>query len=133
MAPTVSPTGRKVAFTVNHRGTTTLQIADLDAEGKLAGRRTLVRSRPYDQVFTPAYAPDGRTVAFSRFTHGGFRDIWVVDVATGVTERITHDRAVDVQPCWSADGRKLYFSSDRTGIFNVYEHDLSSGCKGHRR
>ena len=41
-------------------------------------------------------------------------------MATGNVESITYDRAMDHNPTWSPDGDKLYFASDRTGIFNIY-------------
>ncbi len=47
--------------------------------------------------------------------------------ATGAFQDITDDRAVDGDPSFSADGRWLYFHSDRTGIMNVYAYELASG------
>ena len=123
-APTLGPNGRRLAFTVNHRGTTTLKIADLSAEGELSGMRTLVAGKPFDQAFTPVISPDGRKLAYSAWVAGGFRDIRIVDLATGAVDQVTDDRALDTNPAWSADGSKLYFSSDRSGIFNIYELDL---------
>jgi hypothetical protein len=125
-APTVGPGGRQVAFTVNHRGTTTLKVADLSAEGELSGMRTLVAGKPFDQAFTPVISPDGRKLAYSAWIAGGYRDIRIVDLATGAIDQVTNDRALDANPAWSTDGSKLYFSSDRTGIFNIYELDLAS-------
>ncbi|MCA9580106.1 MAG: PD40 domain-containing protein, partial [Myxococcales bacterium] len=40
---------------------------------------------------------------------------------------VTRDRALDTGPEWSADGETLYFSSDRTGIANIYAYHVSSG------
>jgi hypothetical protein len=37
-----------------------------------------------------------------------------------------HDRALDGEPVWSPDGRWIYFSSDRTGIYNLYALDWRS-------
>ena len=122
--PTVSPDGRHVVFTLNHRGTTRLAIADREVNGDLKRIRTLVASEPFDQVYTPQYSPDGRKVAYSAWSAGGFRDIRVVDMATGNVESITYDRAMDHNPTWSPDGDKLYFASDRTGIFNIYEYSF---------
>ncbi len=125
-APTVGPGGRKVAFTVNRRGTTRLATANLSAEGELSGQRTLVAGRPFDQAYTPVISPDGRKLAYSAWRAGGFRDVHLVDMATGVVDPVTSDRAMDTNPTWSADGTKLYFSSDRTGIPNIYELDLAT-------
>ncbi len=125
-APTVGPLGRQVAFTVNQRGTTTLKLAELSAEGKLSGTRTLVPSKPFDQAYTPVISPDGGKLAYSAWLAGGYRDIRIVDLATGAVDQVTNDRALDTNPAWSADGSKLYFSSDRTGIFNIYQLDLET-------
>ena len=126
LEPDVSPTGRQVAFTVNSRSTTFLQIADLHPDGTLGPRRTLVPSDRFDQAYTPRFSPDGSKIAWSAWRAGGYRDIRIVDVETGKVEDVTHDRSLDMQPAWAPDGKTLYFSSDRTGIFNIYAYDLST-------
>ncbi|MBM4360864.1 MAG: PD40 domain-containing protein, partial [Deltaproteobacteria bacterium] len=128
-APTVSPDGRTLVFTVNARGTTALHSASVEPDGSLGPTRVLVPpTQRYDQAYTPTFSPDGTKLAWSRWTAGGFRDVAVLDLATRAVTAVTHDRAIDQNPAWSPDGRWLYFSSDRTGIFNVYAHDLESGA-----
>ncbi len=123
--PDVSPDGRRIAFTINGASTTHLAIADIaDIEGTY---EVAYRSPQFNQVYTPKWSPDGRTIAFSAWREGGYRDILLLDVASGDVTELTHDRAVDIGPAWSPDGRYLYFSSDRTGVQNVYAHERSSG------
>jgi hypothetical protein len=124
----VSPDGRRVVFTVNARGTTFLQIAELGPDGAVTARRDLAPSRRFEQVYTPRFSPDGKTVAYSVWSAGGFRDIRLVDVASGQVRDVTRDRAMDMTPVWSPDGKTLYFCSDRSGIFNIHAHDLASSA-----
>jgi hypothetical protein len=79
------------------------------------------------QVYTPAWSPDGRTIAYSGWTEGGFRDLYLYHLPSGTTRRLTHDRAMDLDPRFSPDGRTLYFSSDRSGIYNIHALGLDDG------
>src|SRR5262249_48885664 len=65
-------------------------------------------------------------VVYSAWTAGGYRDVRLVDVATGTFVDVTHDRALDVDPIFSPDDRTIYFSSDRTGIFNIHAYDVAT-------
>jgi hypothetical protein len=121
-SPDVARDGR-LAYVVNHAGTTHLVVADRDGQQP----RVLVRSHRFDLVYSPRWSPDGRRIAYSEWTAGGYRDVAIVDVATGAVRQLTYDRALDTGPSWSPDGRTLYWSSDRTGVANVYALDLASG------
>jgi hypothetical protein len=122
--PDVSPNGRHIAYVTNGRGTSSLRIASFDADGGIENQRPLVKSARNEQAFTPRFSPDGTQVAYSAWTAGGYRDIRVVDVSTKRFFEITHDTALDQQPTWSRDGKTVYFTSDRSGIPNVYAYDL---------
>jgi len=94
----------------------------------------------------PVVAPDGKTVYFCsdrrsytdrsklppRFSMSEFqlsgRDLYSVSTETGHIRRIGGSPDADESsPVVSPDGKKLLFISDRSGINNVYEHDLESG------
>jgi hypothetical protein len=130
--PSVSPDGRRVVFTTNHRGTTYLMMADIVPSAQRPGHaianvRPLVRSARFDQAFTPRWSPDNRHVAYSSWQRGGYRDVRIVDTEDGSWVDVTHDRAIDGGPVYSPDGRLLYFHSDRTGIANIYAYEVATG------
>ncbi|HEX8696259.1 MAG TPA: hypothetical protein VF746_27825 [Longimicrobium sp.] len=76
----------------------------------------------------PRWSPDGTRIAISRWRRGGRYDVVVLDAASGrVAAEATDDRAVDMAPAWSPDGRYVLFSSDRTGISNLYAFDTRDG------
>jgi len=124
----LSPNGQSIVYTTNDRGTTTLRIASMTADHRLVDERRLVPAGLFEQVYTPRFSPDGRRVAYGTWTAGGYRDIRIVDVDTGALVELFHDRAIDQQPVWSPDGKTLYFTSDRTGIPNIYAWNVSTGA-----
>jgi hypothetical protein len=130
--PSVSPDGKRVVFTTNHRGTQYLMMADIvskpDGGGNhaLANVRPLVPSPRFDQAYTPRWSPDGRHVAYSSWSRGGYRDVRIVDTDDGSYLEVTHDRAIDGDPSYSADGRWLFFHSDRSGVMNIYAYEVAT-------
>jgi Tol biopolymer transport system component len=68
----------------------------------------------------PQLSPDGKSVAIDRAQDGN-GDIWLLELATGRLTRFTTDPSSDSFPIWSADGRTIYFTSNRTGRFELYE------------
>jgi hypothetical protein len=123
--PDVSPDGKRVVFVTHGAGTSYLVLAD--RADITHTRSMLVRSRLREQVFTPRFSPDGKRVAYSAQSTGGYRDVWIVELESGQRTRLTYDRALDRGPVFSRDGRTLYFSSDRTGVANLYAYDLERG------
>ncbi len=86
----------------------------------------LTRIHPDTQWAEPRWSPRGDRIAAVRWTHGGFGDVVVLDTLGVILSRVTSDRAVDGSPSWSRDGRWLFFSSDRTGITQIYAVPVDS-------
>ena len=77
----------------------------------------------YDQkvAMQPSWSPHGQRIAFWS-TENGRRDIYTIarDGNPGSLVAVTADVPTDWSPVWSADGRHLYFSSDRDGSMNLW-------------
>ena len=116
----VSPDGRQLAYTAFRQNSSDLWLANSAMEEP----RLLLESEPGDQIYQPRFSPDGQRLAISRWRSGGYRDIQLYDLSTQTVTPITDDRALDTAPCFSPDGRWLVFSSDRSGIANLYAYDL---------
>jgi Tol biopolymer transport system component len=121
--PDVSRDGHSIVCTVGWTPGTQ-QLAILPFEGGVP--RVLIQNAPGEIAYSPSFSPDGRRIAYSRFKPGGFHDIHVFDLDTNTDRELTHDRAVDVEPRFSPDGRYVLWSSDRTGIYNIFAYDLGN-------
>ena len=65
-----------------------------------------------DQIFTPAWSPDGARIAFSGMK-GGVTDIYTIELSDGEVRALTSDLYSDLQPAWSPTGTEIAFTSDR--------------------
>jgi len=77
---------------------------------------------PGDQdAVQPAWSPAGDWIAFWGLPPGaGQRDLWLVRPDGSGLTQLTADPALDWSPSWSADGRTLFFSSDRGGTLGPW-------------
>lgn len=76
---------------------------------------------------SPAFAPDGQALAFTRTREAGVADVYQVALDGGPPQRASFlNRAVQGLT-WSADGTRLVFSSDRSGYFNLWSVPARGG------
>ena len=124
-------------FPIQFSGTTTGDFAyrfDGQISAQLAwyarnGSRlaSVGRPGPYRQV---ALSPSGRRAALQHgdaVSRGTEADIWNMDLATGVVSKVTTDAALETDPAWSPDERRIAFISSRTGRNSVFVKDLATG------
>jgi Tol biopolymer transport system component len=124
--PSYDPTGQRIIYVSSD----TKSILQINADG--SGQKTLVSST---QTFgSPAFSPDGKKIAYSRYattTVNGHLvdspDIFVRSLVDGTTKRIVAHYAQDTDPTWSPDGSRIAFTSSRTGKPQIYTVSASGG------
>ena len=123
-APSVGPDEAWAVAVVEGDGTNGLVRVDLRG-GSI---EELVPPEADTHWAYPAVSPDGRWIAATRWTEG-LHDVVILDAHGRLVHEVTQDRALDLAPTWSASGRHLVWSSDRTGILNILasEVDLQNG------
>lgn len=76
-------------------------------------------------IYTPKWSPDGKKIAFSYFD-GTRRGLGIYEVETEKFHSILVRKNDDRDPIWDEKGEGLYFSSDISGIFNIYHLELKT-------
>ena len=122
--PDVAPDGREVVFV--RQGAEGSHVAIIGIRGR--GLRALTPDEPGTQWSGPRWSPDGTAIVAARWRTGGWLDLVKIDPATGETTALLEDRAKDVEPAWTPDGRHVVFRSDRDGISNLYAFRLGDGA-----
>jgi serine/threonine protein kinase/Tol biopolymer transport system component len=67
----------------------------------------------------PNWSPHGRRIAYW-MRNADQRDVWTMKPDGTDPVPVTSDASLDWSPAWSADGKYLYFSSDRAGSSNLW-------------
>lgn len=114
--PSVSPDGRRIAVDASWAGPRRIWMTD--DRGFNPQQLTSEESEAVYHI-APRWAPDGRRVVYQRIERTKF-DLASVDVATRKTTIVTNDTYRELNPAWGADGKWIYFSSDRGGGINLW-------------
>ena len=104
-----------LAYRTGSTSARTLQLSWFDRQGK-------VTPTPVEPArsSTVKVSPDGKRVATVRTDAQNNSDIWIVDLATGGSNRLTFDPAPDGNPLWSPDGTQIAWQSTRGGFWGIY-------------
>jgi Tol biopolymer transport system component len=121
--PSVSNDGKKIVFIYQKDGTTNLGMVDI--EGKNFKRLTFFENG--EQVYNPKFSMDDSFVVFD-YSYANTRDIAKVSSEGGKIEFVIATDKDERNPTFDKNGKMIY-SSDETGIYNLFQYDFSSKSK----
>jgi Tol biopolymer transport system component/serine/threonine protein kinase len=82
-------------------------------------RRRITIPATSDEDRSPAFSPDGRTVAFARMLSLSETDLFTIafsgGAARGEPKRLTFDRRFKMGPTWTRDGGEIVYGAGQTG------------------
>ena len=116
MSPAWGSDGRHFAYMEFQAGKGWLYLQEMGTD-----KRTAVATTGSALDFTPAFSPDGQTLAFSRATEDG-TDLYTINVKNNCClRRLTVGRFSDnLSPTFSPDGQRIAFVSTRPGLPQIY-------------
>jgi Tol biopolymer transport system component len=97
------------------------QLVWSDRTGKTIGA---VGQLDENGMANPELALDDQRLAINRTVQGNI-DVWLVDVARGLSSRFTFDPSIDSAALWSPDGKRVVFRSTRKGTYDLFEKPTS--------
>ena len=121
MSPAWSPDSRQLAYVSFEGDQSSIWVQTLRT-----GNRFKVSSKPGING-APSFSPDGRKLAITLGGVDGNPDVYVLDINSRRTTRLTTHRAIDTEGSWSPDGRYVYFTSDRSGGPQIYRVAATGG------
>jgi len=136
---------QKIAAIINKSGTGNLALIDLSSlktinnnpqnEHHFINDKDITYLTSFHdgtQLYHPTWSPDGKNMALSVWKNGSL-DIYTLDIGQHQNSPfnvqlgpIFQDRHNDLSPEWSPDGQFIFFSSDRTGIYNIFAFSPSN-------
>ncbi|MGB7264800.1 MAG: DPP IV N-terminal domain-containing protein [Terracidiphilus sp.] len=72
-------------------------------------------------ILAPDLSPDGKEIAFT-----ALNNLWVMKIGDK-PQQLTHDTYFEEGAQWSPDGKYLAYSSDNSGVLNLYIRDMQTG------
>jgi len=141
------PENSQIVAVINQSGTNNLALINLPSPNssinenqptyKLITKEDIVYLTDFrdgTQLYQPSWSPNGDRIALSAWRQG-YQDIYILNldpdnlstnnpnpnnIGNFTLQPIFQNKSIDLSPCWSPDGQYLFFSSDRTGIYNIF-------------
>lgn len=121
LTPRFSPTNQEVAYMHYGRDNPRVVLLNLDNPNQ----RETIGDFP-GMSFAPRFSPDGQRVVMS-LQQGANSNIFVMDLRSRRTTRLTDAPAISTAPSYSPDGRQIAFESDRGGSQQIYIMNADGG------
>ena len=118
------PVGDRVAYFARTEKGKTLIVQNI-VSGRIEER---IKLDAVDGPESPAFSPDGHSVAFAALSKG-LTDIYVVDLKTRELKNVTKDETADYSPTFAPDGRSLVYTARAGGNDKLFRVDLATSAK----
>lgn len=123
LAPELSQDGKQIVYMSALSGAINTWRSEADGSNPLQ-----LTSFGGESNGMPRWSPDRKWIVFDRRPHD-HAQIYVID-SEGRNMRLVASGAFDNNvPNWSRDGKSIYFSSNRTGRWEMWKHDLGTGVE----
>ncbi len=121
----VSPDERWISFNDRENESGPLRIILISLEN--GERKVLTQPETgFNGDIHPTFSPEGRKLAFIREKNSVSMYLWHIDLRTEKLEPLTTAHISINGFDWSSDGNSLFYGSDRSGLYKLWELNIDS-------
>ncbi|MFT6071795.1 MAG: TolB protein [Alphaproteobacteria bacterium] len=111
-APSLSPNGDLIAYSIEDSGNTDLHVFNI------ATRKSKRVTSGFSIDTSPSWSPDGKKIVFNS-DRGGSQQLYVMSATGGEAKRISYGAGQYATPIWSPKGNKIAFTKIKGGRFSI--------------
>jgi len=131
--PSFNADNSKIVLVLNHDGTKDIGIIDIPSQSEWSDISVIKRDEikrltdfnDGSRAYRPSFSPDGTKILYAKSRNFG-RDIEIMNVDGSGIETLLGGQGGQRDPIWDEAGNSLYYSSDITGIYNLYRYDFET-------
>ncbi|MFH1875031.1 MAG: DPP IV N-terminal domain-containing protein [Pseudomonadota bacterium] len=124
--PSFSPDNKQLIFVKVDGAQACLKMLNLETK-EITDFSDKTEEPKYVNFAQPKFSPDGMKVAVTSWKPSGLWKIYIYDLNTKKAKRLTKGTGLESYATWSSNGEYVYYSSDQTGIANIYRTNLKTG------
>ena len=111
----------KLAYVTTNPKRTKFNLVISDSDG---AREKVVLTSKYS-IFSPAWSPDGKRLAYVMLEDTGSK-VYIQELATGKKTLVSANKGINSAPSFSPDGNKLALTLSKDGNPEIYVVDLTT-------
>lgn len=120
--PDLSPDGKILSFIKTDRGSQNLALINSDGDEQSI---KVITDYKNARLSNPRWSHDGRLIVFSVKDDKGHSSLRLYDITDKTVRILLEDEFNNTYPAWSPDNKFILFTSDRTGVYNLFAYSVS--------
>ena len=122
--PSWSPDGQKLVYVAHNNSIANIYEVEVD---KWDQEHKQLTNYTYDtQILSPKYSPNGEYIVYCKADQNANLDLYIRNINSENTERLTTNPAADYDPIWHPDGQYISYTSHSGYTPNIHTINVNT-------